>query len=801
MPFASDGYALAATSVREQDDWGVRNPYLRDVPAPVVAPSIQNSVMDIPPPSSVVAVPQAAPTSEPQDWNEAFGFTAPQATSSGGKDEPPVDLEADNLVHDEGAQTVTAMGHVEMVQNGKILKADSVSYNLQTDMVRATGNVVLSNEDGTTYFADDVELKQDMKDGFVKGLLILLADGSRFTAEEGERIGGTKIELRRASYTPCEPCKEDPSAPPLWQLRADEVTHDKAEKKIVYRDAWFEFAGVPLAYTPYFSHADGSEKQKSGFLTPTVGFDSELGASYQQEYYWAMGPDQDATIGTVVSTNVNPVALAEYRQRFEDAEFQMNGSITYSDRTDSVSGVDQYIDDEVRGHLFGEGRWDMNENWRSGFQMEMTSDDQYMRQYNIDSDDVLENEVYAERFSGRDYFVGRALAFQDIRVSRRQVDQPAVLPEVIASFYGAPNGMLGGRWNARMSALGLYREGNGQDMARGSMELGWQRRYITGFGLVNKLDLMARGDAYDVQDRPASIRNEGDKTQGRGFAHANLETSYPFVKRFEESQMVVEPLVSFTGGTNVDFDEDIPNEDSQDFALDPTNLFEPNRFPGYDLIEDRSHMTYGVRTGLYGDGGYRGEIFLGQSRRFEDDDNPFKEGSGLSDQESDYVGQITTTLGEHLDIDYRFQLENSNMTSQRHELNGNFNMGRLNLGLQYFYANALLDTDLNESREQIRPTARFRLSDNWYMNGYLWYDLGQNEGLRQAAYGITYEGQCVTFGLTTERTLTEDSTGDSGTEVLLRIGLKNLGEFESSAISIGGSQSRDDEDIEEERTQ
>jgi len=784
----------STTSVREKDDWGVRNPYLRDVPAPAAAPSVQDSIMYSPPPSNVVAAPAPVAEPVPQDWNEAFGFTSPPPVASHNKDEAPVDLEADNLIHDEGQQIVTAMGNVEMVQNGKILKADSVSYNLQTDKVRATGNVVLSEADGTTYFADDVELKQDMKDGFVKGLQILLADGSRFTAEEGTRTGGTLLVLNRASYTPCEPCKEDPSRPPLWQLRAQKVTHDEAEKKVVYNDAWFEFMGVPLAYTPYFSHADGSEKQKSGFLTPTVGFDSELGASYQQEYYYAIGPDRDATIGTVVSTNVNPVALAEYRQRFEDAKFQINGSATYSDRIDSVAGIDRHVDDEVRGHLFGEGQWDMNENWRSGFQMQMTSDDQYLRQYDIDSDDVLENEIYAERFSGRDYFVGRALAFQDIRVSRRQVDQPAVLPEVIASFYGAPNDVLGGRWNARMSALGLYRDGNGQDMGRGSMELGWQRRYITGFGLVNKFDAVVRGDVYNTHDRPFSVADNSDKTQTRGFAQANMETSYPFVKRFDRSQVVVEPLVSFTAGTNVDFDEDIPNEDSQDFALDPTNLFEPNRFPGYDLIEDRSHMTYGVRTGWYGDNGYRGEIFLGQSRRFEDDDNPFKEGSGLSDKDSDYVGQITTTLGEYLDVDYRFQLENTNMTSQRHELYGNLNFGRLNLGVQYFYANALAETDLNNSREQIRPTARFRLYDNWYMNGSLWYDLGENDGLRQASYGIDYQGQCMTFALTTERTLTEDSTGDSGTEILLRVGLKNLGEFESSGISIGGSQSSSNDD-------
>ncbi len=740
-------------------------------------------------PLEVLAAPVDGPVSEPAK-TDAFGIPV-----AGEGTKQPVDLEADELIHDEGRQTVTATGNVELVQAGRILKADAVSYNLLTDQVRATGNVVLSERDGTTYFADDVELTKDMKDGFVEALHILLADGSRFTATTGERKG-TILELKQATYTPCEPCKENPSKPPLWQLRAKEVEHDEAEKSITYRDAWFEFAGVPLAYTPYFSHPDGTERQKSGFLMPWAGYDSELGGSYQQEYYYAIAPDKDVTLGTVIYTAANPLVTGEYRQRLEDAEFQISGSSTYSDRTDTTGGRTVAVSDEARGHMFADALWNMDDKWRSGLHARVASDDQYLRQYDIETDDVLENEIYAERFDGRNYAVGRMMAFQDVRTSSRQVDQPAVLPEVVASFYGDPNGLLGGRWSGEMSALGLYRDGSGQDLARTSAELGWQRRYITGFGLVNKVDALLRGDAYNIQDRePGSAFANGDSTHTRGFAMANLETSYPFAKRFESAQMVVSPLVSFTAGTNVDFDGDIPNEDSQDFTLDPTNLFEPNRFAGYDLIEDKSHMTYGVRTGLYGDNGYRGEIFFGQSRRFDDDDNPFREGSGLSDQDSDYVGQISASLGSLLSADYRFQLENTNMTSQRHELDVYGTWDRLEAGIRYFYANALSGTDLNESREQMRPSARFRIYDDWYLSGGLWYDFAQDQGLRQVYYGIDYDGQCMTFALNSQRTITNDSSGDNGTQIMLRLGLKNLGEFQTSGIDIGGgADDGDDED-------
>jgi LPS-assembly protein len=717
---------------------------------------------------------------------KAQDMSAPVAAT----EDAPVDFTADSLEHDETGQVITAKGNVELIQSGQILRADTVIYNLKTDNARAIGNVVLNQPNGDTYFGDDVELRDKMKDGFVNGLRGLLVDGSRFTAVQGERIAGTKTVMHDATYTPCEPCKADPSKAPVWQLVADEVTHDKEAQMISYRNARFEVAGVPVAYTPYFSHADGSVKQKSGFLTPSAGFDSQLGFNYGQQYYWAIAPDKDATFGAIVSTDVAPVLLGEYRQQFDNAHIIGEGSVTYSDRTDRSAGIDVAEDDEVRGHLFGEAQWDMNDNWRSGVRVEAASDDQYLRQYDISNEDVLENELYAERFSGRNYMVGRMLAFQDIRISERQLDQPAVLPEVIANFVGTPNGMMGGRWNIEASALSLFREGDDQDMARGTLQANWERRFVHSIGLVSVLDVTGRADAYNVSDRDVSLPGSGQDnatSEGRGFAQTNFQTSYPMVKNFGDVQMVVEPIGSITLGTNINVNNDIPNEDSQDVYLDSLKLFESNRFPGYDRIEDRSRATYGIRTGLHGANGWKGEVFLGQSHRFDKNNNPFPEGSGLSDQSSDYVGQVSADLGGYLNADYRFQLENANMSSQRHEVELQSQLGPVGLYTRYFYANAVEGSDLTESREQILGGGSFRITDDWAVNGSVRYDLGEDPGMRQATYGVDYIGQCMNVSLIGQRNLTTDSSGDSGTEFMIRVGLKNLGEFQTSGVSLGQS--------------
>ena len=709
-------------------------------------------------------------------------------------EEDKIDLLADEVHYDEQARTVTAIGNVELVQAGRILRTDKISYNLDNEVVRAEGNVVLNEPSGDVLFADMVELEDKMKSGFVEKLNGILADGSRFSASKARKIGDEKIIMDKATYTACSSCETNPDKTPAWQIKARNVTHHKDQARISYDDATFEFVGVPVAYLPYFSHPDGTIDQKSGILPPRLGFSSDLGASYAQEYYWAIDQSKDATFGLAAFTSETPLATAQYRQRFKEASISLTGGVTYSGRTDND---DVEIDSEPRGHLFAEGLWNINDKWRAGTDLALVSDDQYLRQYDLSNKDILENKAYVERFDKRDYTNIRVIQFQDIRTSDRSDDQPAVMPEVYSSFIGAPNATLGGRWNVEASALGLHRDGNDQDVARTSLLGGWKRRDVMDMGFVNTFDLSLRGDAYRVNDSNLALTSDADSNFSafRSVASANIQTSYPVAKQLNTAQLVIEPLVGVTLAKSLSEDNDIPNEDSQDVSIDATNLFNANRFPGYDRVEDDSSVTYGIRTGVYGDNGYQGEVFVGQSYNFDQGENSFPEGSGLSEQKSDLVGNIAISAGKNLQLNYAIQLENDSLSSQRHELDASATMGPFDVEARYFYANALQGTDFDESREQIRFGARYHIDDQWSVVGGLQYDLAdETEGLRYAKYGLDYQGQCVNFLVSGERRLTNDSSGDSGTQIMLRLGFKNLGEFETSGLTLGSDDDDDDDD-------
>lgn len=712
-------------------------------------------------------------------------------------DAAPVALEADTLTHDEENQIITASGNVVLEQNGRVLKADKVAYNLKEEIAVAEGNVIFYDQNGDEHHANYATLTRQMRDGFVKGLYSLLTDQSQLWAEEGHKKQeeGSKFStyvLRRATYTACKPCAEDPEKNPPWVIKASKVVHDQEEHMLTYQNARMEVGGVPIFYTPYYSHPDGTVKRKSGFLTPSFGYNTQLGALFENSYYFAISPDFDATLGLLLTGNEGPVLKGEVRRHFGNGIVKAQGSLTYSQRKDSVAGQSITLDEDWRGHVFIDGEWHINDKWRAGGDINLTSDDQYLRQYDLDYSDFLMSDVYAERFSDRDYAGIRLVSFQDLRITNNNVDQPNLLPIGDANFMGDPNALWGGRWKWNNNILNVARDGNGQDVTRFVTELGWRRQEITPQGIVLDGNVSLRGDLYDTRDRTAAALNAAEdthKTDGRLAPRLSVSAKYPLKSDFKDFQLRVEPQVKIVTMPDMDNDSSIPNEDSQDTQLDISNLFADDRFNGYDRIEDKTHISYGVRSGLYGHSGARIEAFVGQSYRFDDKDNPFSVGSGLEDQYSDYVGHLNAGYKRH-SLNYRFELDGSTFESKRHELFGSTGYGPVSFSGTYLYASGVPGSAYPNSREEMSGSTAVTLGGGWSLRGATVYNISDSateKGLTTATLGLDYVHDCYNASVTAFRDLRDETSGAGGTTVMFRIGFKNLGDYETSGFTFGGN--------------
>lgn len=749
-----------------------------------------------------VAAPQEVPASTPRqavpltrvaELVAAAPIDSPASdmgAQATGSEEAPVHFTANDMQYDETGEIVQARGAVEIEQEGRILRADHVRYDVRSDKVQANGHVSLTDISGDVHRADKAVFTNQLKDGEARNISSTLNDGASFFADSGQRFEGKRFVMEDAVYTACKLCtnkKTGQRKDPAWQIKAENVEHDQESRQISYDDATFEVYGFPVMYLPYFSHADGSIDRQSGFLAPSGGYKSDLGVYADTRYYWDIAPDQDATLGVMAFTQSNPLAHMQWRKRWENASLQLDGGVTYSERTDSESGVERLQDEETRGHVLATGLWNINELWRAGTDVQWASDEQYMRQYDFIDEDVLTSDLYVERFEGRNYIEGHLTTFQDVRVRENQEDQPEVAPEIAFNFQGDPGAvpLVGGSWFIDSSYLGLRRDGDDeQDMDRLSFAGGWKRHLLSDTGLVTDVRLSAQQDVYHVRDLTSATAGSGLSTEAsevRFTPQAHIVTRYPLAKPLRAGgHILVEPLAALTAAPNIDVTDNIPNEDSQDVQIDAHNLFNADRFPGIDRVEDQSRVTYGLRTGWYKDAKNELRLFTGQSYRFDGDDNPFPDGSGLSQQSSDVVGEIATRIDGRYDMSYRYQLDSRHLNSQRHEVDASADLGRFSLSTQYLFAKALEGTDYNESREQLKGAAGYYWTPKWRQRVGFTQDLGEDPGLREAYTAIDYFGQCVSWSLIGERNLTDDSSGDSDVEIMFRIGLRSLGEFQES---------------------
>ena len=726
----------------------------RPAPAPAAGPGIRAKTL----PSPATAPLRAA---EPASQK-------PAATGQSGKfdSDLPIHLSADGMRFDEKTGIVTATGNVEIISGQRKLLADTVVYNQNTDVVSASGNVHLTESGGEQIFGDKMVVSGDLKDAFIESIGIILTDKSRIAATSARRSAGVITEMRKGVYSPCNLCPDYPERPPLWQVKAVKIIHDNTTRTIEYRDAWLEVFGVPVAYTPYFSHPDPTVKRMSGLLTPTFGGSSDLGFVGRVPYFFNLSPYNDATLTALVTGEEGSGAIGEYRHRFQ------NGIL---DLTASIVGGDS--EDDVRGHIESEGRFDIDQTWRWGFDFNRTTDDTYMRRYGFGSPNSLKSNLFFEGFRKRNYFAANGYAFQGLRAADDPGLEPLVLPLVEYSHIGKP-GPLGGQTVLELNLLSLTRE-DGADTQRLSVRPGWQLPFTGPLGDVYKLSLAVNGDFYYADDLAREGKTNFSGASGRFVPQAMLDWRFPFVKEGKSVSQVIEPVMVAVYSPYGGNPDDIPNEDSTELEFDDTNLFSANKFSGIDRVEGGPRFNYGLKWGFYGKQGRSTSFFLGQSWRPKSDDT-FVTGSGLEEDFSDLVGRVQISPGPHLDLIYRTRFASDNFSPKRNELTFNAGVPALSVNANYVFIEAQEGSEFPK-REEINYSASSWLNRFWRVNVSGVTDLAAGETRRVGA-DLIYENECVIFTTRASRTFFKDRDLEPTDQVTFNVVLKTLGKIRTDVF-------------------
>ncbi|HEX2891272.1 LPS-assembly protein LptD [Vineibacter terrae] len=680
--------------------------------------------------------------------------------------EQPVLVQANDVAYDRATDVVTASGNVEMSQNDRILQADRVVYDRKRDIMTAIGHVRIVEPTGEVIYADQMQVTGDLKEGAARDIRARLANDARLAGNSGQFTEGKITEVKKAVYSPCDPCKDDPTRAPLWQVKAARVVHDKEKKDIYFYDATLEFFGVPVAWTPYFSHPDPSVKRRSGILTPSFEHSGQLGYGMTLPYYGVIDDTADITLSPRFLTRRGLVMSGDIRKRFDEGDIQFKGSITrdwFHDREGA----------EVRGHVFGTSQFNLDENWRAGMQLQRATDKTYLRYYDIDSSSFLTSKAWVETFNRRSYGSIFAYGFQEMRSNVSQRQAPYVLPVASYNFVGEQM-PFGGHFIADTNMRYLFRD-EGADSTRLMARVGYDFTHVTRDGHVFNVLATVRGDIYDVHDAvdPENTANRFTGVKARIFPQISADWRYPLMRRAgERSYFTVEPIVGFVAAPRMGRQWKIPNEDAVDQVFDETNLFSPNRTTGDDRLEGGQRINYGFKVGLNDAGGGSSWLFVGQSFRFQRDTS-YPSGSGLRSGLSDLIGALSISPGRYWDVFGRIRVDKDNPTRVR-QVDALVSAGprefRGFLGYIKVQDNLQPTASLG-NRSEGRIGVIVRPHENWIVTAWGSRDL-QAGATREIQGKVEYEDECFLIGLRVTRRYFTDKEIKPDTRIGFQIRLK-----------------------------
>ncbi|MGB0299068.1 MAG: LPS-assembly protein LptD, partial [Paracoccaceae bacterium] len=276
-----------------------------------------------------------------------------------------------------------ASGDIEIFYGAENLIAKEIRYDTETEKLNVTGPILYTDENGDTIEAEFAELSRDLQNGLLKSARIMLENQLELQAAEMERINGITAELRGVAATSCISCD---TRPPLWQVRASAVRHDKLKRTVHFKNAQVRVADIPILYLPRLRIPDPSLKRAAGFLVPSIRSTSRLGTGVVVPYFIPIGTDKDITLTPYISAKTRTLEV-RYRQVVKNGFYSFDGAIS----------DDDIVSSSLRAYGRIVGKFNVLDGYKLGFTLQSVSDDAYVGDYQLDTSETIESNVKLER--------------------------------------------------------------------------------------------------------------------------------------------------------------------------------------------------------------------------------------------------------------------------------------------------------------------------------------------------------------------------------------------------------------------
>jgi LPS-assembly protein len=723
-------------------------------------------------------------------------------------------LASNELIYNKDNETVIARGAVQINYGGYKLVAREVEYDQKTGRLKARGNIELIEPTGNRVYGDEMDLSDDFANGFMNALRIETTDLTKLAATSGERVNDEEMILNHAVYTACTPCATDPTHRGLWEVKAERIVQNGRTKTIRLEHARFELFGKPVAYIPVLEVPDQTVKRKTGFLFPQFRYAQKLGFGVTTPYYIAIAPDMDATLFPTALTSQGFLLEGEFRKRFHNGQITLRAAgINQMNADVFTANTSDWEEDGFRGMVASTGSFTINPRWTFGWDVMAQSDNNFSRTYEIQGykGSTVTNQGYLTGFSRRNSFDLRAFYFdvQDAD-STDTAERQQAIAQVLDHKYFVPESVFGGELSITTNLTNLDRDiadtytVNGTNRYRGleggmtrlTSEVEWKRQIVVPGGLVLTPLLAARGDAYRLDMRPPGGAYAGsftsDDSATRSMLTAGLEARYPILATTDYSTHLFEPIAQIYVRPDEDLAGGLPNEDAQSFVFDATNLFERDKFSGFDRVEGGTRANLGMRyTGTF-DNGVTLRSIIGQSFQLGGL-NSFATAdlvnagadSGLETDRSDYVGMAGLDLPGGISFSTSTRLDKDDFSLRRMDTALRFEGMRFTTDLTYTRIAAQPDYGLTETASEIQAAGAFRFRDYWSVFGSVTYDIG-NHVVSRNGIGLSYDDRDTIFSIVYEQERDKSSSVANDWSIGARLMFRTIGDIRVGDAAFTG---------------
>ncbi|MDR0632024.1 MAG: LPS assembly protein LptD [Holosporaceae bacterium] len=685
---------------------------------------------------------------------------------------------------------INCRGNVIIVYNNRIISADVISYDKKTEVIHASGNVIIKDEKQNVYFLDSLSVDRNFSSGEGKNVKIIMQDQSRLAAEKCSIKNG-KYELENAVYTSCYECAN--SGELTWQVKALHVTFDPKEDA-EYQNAKFELLGTPILYTPYLSHASSNLKRKSGFLVPKFSASSIGGFSLLPQYLWSISDSQELILKPIITSKIGNVGWLYYGLRFPNGEFNIDASLagiqsakSQIGNTDSDKKAIRKIQDSgYRGHVFSKMKYEINDVWRCGFDVNLASDRYYLKKFPFltSVDRGLESNVKLEGFDGRNYTSVKTAMLQSIDSEC----MPRILPVMERNY---STDLLYGTFSLDSYFANLDFN-NHRSAQKFVSDASWRKEILLPFGHLVDLKGSLFFQALKVSERQ---RSKYDSSLGVT-PQLSIIWKWPLVLSSDLMTTIFTPIL----GTII-----ASNKESVDIFEEPsTEISDINFMDGHKSISSYSsdsgkRICYGFKLAGYKNGENLYRFTVGRSMELTSPPDRL-EATGLKYKNSDIVSSLDVFLSDEWTFIANGSYFPHSKRWTRIESGLNFSDKKVCFDVMMFKGKQCLynnpfTTESNPIAEE-QKTQKYRgimLDAGWYVSGTVRLKggivMGNDSttptalnGEKKGKYhlvkrnvGIEYKNECTTVDFLIERRNYRGGDLKPETALQLVVHLRNLG--------------------------